>query len=386
MAQQASIRRPRSLIGRLTVAAVALGAVGALAAASPPMPGGSSHRPDHGIRETDLVSDIPGRAQKTDPNLVNPWGLASARTGQVWVSDNGSDKATTYEGARPGKPVSILPLVVSIPEGGAPTGIVRNDTDEFRFSGFGKTGVARFIFAGEDGDLFAWDPDVSRTHAVRVAHENSGSENAVFKGLTLVGSPEKHENRGKEDKPKVLVANFRDARIDVFDTHFNLVPSTGQFEDPAIPSGFAPFDVKVIGSRVFVTYAKQDADKQDDVAGPGNGFIDVFSTEGTLLQHFASRGVLNSPWGLEVAPRGFGKFSGDLLVGNFGDGHINAFDLFTGHLEGVVKDRKGHPIEIPGLWGLLRGTDRSGGRDAVWFAAGINGEANGLLGVLRAEH
>ena len=385
MAQQASVRRPRSLTRRLIVGALALGAIGAQIAASPPEPGWPA-RPDHGFREVDLVSDIPGRADKTDPNLVNPWGLASARTGKVWVSDNGADKATMYEGAQHGKPVRISPRVVSIPEGGAPTGIVRNDTDEFRFSHSRKTGVARFIFAGENGDLFAWNPDVSPTSAVRVAHENSNIENAVFKGLTLVRSAEKHENRGKDEKPKLLVANFRDARIDVFDTNFTLVPSTGQFEDPDIPSGFAPFDVKVFGPRVFVTYAKQDADKEDDVAGPGNGFIDVFSTEGGLLQRFASQRVLNSPWGLEVAPQGFGKFSGDLLVGNFGDGHINAFDLHTGHFEGTLNGQNGDPIEIPGLWGLLRGTNRSGGRDAVWFAAGINDEANGLLGVLRAEH
>jgi uncharacterized protein (TIGR03118 family) len=365
------------------VGALALGAVGALAAVSPPEPGWPSGRPDTGFREVDLVSDIPGRAEKTDPNLVNPWGLASSRTGKVWVADNGADKATMYEGAQRGRPVRISPRVVSIPEGGAPTGIVRNDTDAFRF---GKAGVARFVFAGENGDLFAWDPAVSRTSAVRVAHENSGSENAVFKGLTLVRSPEKHDYRGRGERPRLLVANFRDARIDVFDTNFILVPSTGRFEDPNIPSGFAPFDVKVIGSRVFVTYALQNADKEDDVAGPGNGFIDVFSTEGRLLQRFATQGVLNSPWGLEVAPRGFGKFSGDLLVGNFGDGRINAFDLRTGHFEGTLKDRNGKPIEIPGLWGLLRGTDRSGGRDAVWFAAGINDEANGLLGVLRAQH
>ncbi|WP_127353929.1 TIGR03118 family protein, partial [Actinacidiphila soli] len=366
--------------------ALALGAVGALAAVSPPEPGPPWQRPDTGFREVDLVSDIPGRAEKTDPNLVNPWGLASSPTGRVWVADNGADKATMYAGAQRGRPVRISPLVVSIPEGGAPTGIVRNDTDAFRFSGFERAGVARFVFAGENGDLFAWDPGVSRTSAVRVAHENSGSENAVFKGLTLVSCAEKHDCRGRDQWPRLLVANFRDARIDVFDTNFTLVPSAARFEDPNIPSDFAPFDVKVIGSRVFVTYAKQNADKEDDVAGPGNGFIDVFSTEGRLLQRFATQGVLNSPWGLEVAPRGFGKFSGDLLVGNFGDGHINAFDLRTGHFEGTLKDRKGHPIEIPGLWGLLRGTDRSGGRDAVWFAAGINDEANGLLGVLRAQH
>ncbi|KRV49277.1 hypothetical protein AQ490_03520 [Wenjunlia vitaminophila] len=358
--------------------------MGALAAASPPQAQEPQHHPrHHGFREVDLVSDVAGRAQRTDPNLVNPWGLATARSGELWVSDNGSDKATTYTGGQKGRPVTIGSRVVSFPTGGAPTGVVRNDTDDFEFSGFGRTAPARFLFAGERGDLFAYSPAVSRTNAVRVAHEDSGTETAVFKGLTLVRD---RDDRHGDDEARLLVANFRDARIDVFDEDFNLVPSPGAFQDPNLPAGFAPFDVKEIGSKVFVTYALQDAEKEDDVAGPGNGFVNVFSQEGEFLKRFASRGVLNSPWGLEVAPRKFGRFSGDLLVGNFGDGRINVFDRHTGHFEGTLKDRHGDPITIPGLWGLHRGTEKAGGRDAVWFAAGINDENNGLLGVLRAEH
>ncbi|MFE7329307.1 TIGR03118 family protein [Streptomyces sp. NPDC057565] len=393
MSLHVSACRPRPLRNRLTAAALALGTVAALAAAAPP---GSREWPrgaDHGFRERDLVSDIPGRAEATDENLVNPWGLAAARTGEVWVSDNGADKATTYSGAVRRKPVNILDLVVSIPEGGAPTGVVRNDTDDFRFSGFGRSGVARFLFAGEDGDLFAWNRNVNRTNAVRVAHENSDGENAVFKGLTLIpgkkkdcGAHAQHSKRAhNHGRSRLLVANFRDARIDIFDKDFNLLPPDDRFQDPNIPDGFAPFDVKKIGSRVFVTYAKQDKDKHDDVAGAHNGFIDTFSTEGKLLKRFASRGVLNSPWGLELAPKKFGKFSGDLLVGNFGDGRINVFNPKSGKFKGTLRNRKGDAIEIPGLWGLLRGTDKSGGRDSVWFAAGINDEENGLLGTLRAE-
>ncbi|GAA0677244.1 TIGR03118 family protein [Kitasatospora atroaurantiaca] len=392
MAQQASVRR-RSLTKRLLAAALTLGTVGALSAATPPGLVEPPRKADHGFRETDLVSDLAGRAQKQDPNLVNPWGLAPANTGEVWVSDNGSDKATTYDGAVDGQPVNILPRVVSIPEGGSPTGVVRSDTDDFRFSGFGKSGAARFLFAGENGDLFAWSPDVSPTEAVRVAHEDSDGETAVFKGLALVRAEgekdEKGEERGKDDRcdeSRILVANFRDARIDVFDTSFNLVPpSAGRFQDPELPKGFAPFNVKTIGSKVFVTYALQNDEKKDDVPGAGNGFIDVYSAEGKLVQRFASRGELNSPWGLEVAPKGFGKFSGDLLVGNFGDGHINAYDEKTGRFEGTLKDRNGKPIVIPGLWGLLRGTEKSGGKDSIWFAAGIEEENHGLLGILRAE-
>ncbi|MFD5793759.1 TIGR03118 family protein [Streptomyces diastatochromogenes] len=395
MASQAPARRPRPGLRRLTTVSLALGTLGALVAAAPP--GDVPRGADHGFRERDLVSDIPGRAEKSDPNLVNPWGLASTPAGSIFAADNGSDSATKYSGARDNQPVNILSPVVSIPEGGAPTGVVRNDTDDFRFKDptSGKSGVARFLFAGEDGDLFAFSSNVNPLSAVRVAHENSDGENAVFKGLTIVpgkkehGDDKKHggdcKKGGKCHEPRVLVANFRDAHIDNFDKKFNLLPPDDRFEDPDIESGFAPFDVKLIGNRVFVTYAKQNKDKEDDVPGPGNGFIDVFSTEGKLLKRFASHGPLNSPWGLETAPEKFGKFSGDLLVGNFGDGRINVFDLKTGHFEGTLKDRNGHPIVIPGLWGLQRGTNKSGGRNSVWFAAGINDENNGLLGTLRAE-
>ncbi|MFG2563425.1 TIGR03118 family protein [Streptomyces sp. NPDC048496] len=397
MASQTSARRPRPSLRQLTAVTLALGALGALGAAAPPGAEDAPSKADHGFRQRDLVSDIPGRAETTDPNLVNPWGLARTPAGKIFVSDNGSDKATTYSGAVHNQPVNILPQVVSIPEGGAPTGVVRNDTDAFRFtdSWSGKSGVARFLFAGEDGDVFAFNPNVNPTNAVRVAHEDSDGETAVFKGLTIVPGKKEcgHGKKYGEDckkgdkchKPRLLVANFRDARIDSFDTNFHLLLPDDRFQDPNIESGFAPFDIKLIGDKVFVTYAKQDADKHDDVAGPGNGFIDVFSTEGRLLTRFASHGVLNSPWGLETAPKKFGKFSGDLLVGNFGDGKINAFDLRTGRFEGTLTDRNGNPIVIPGLWGLQRGTDKSGGRDSVWFAAGINGENDGLLGTLRAE-
>ncbi|MGW0878984.1 TIGR03118 family protein [Streptomyces sp. NPDC002671] len=392
MASQATARRPRPGLRRLTAVALALGTVGALAAAAPPVAGHTPRGNDHGFLERDLVSDIPGRAEKTDPNLVNPWGLVPERTGEILVSDNGFDRATAYSGAVRNQPVNITPLLVPFPDGGAPTGVVRNDTDNFQFSLGTRSGPARFLFAGESGTLFAYNPDVS-AGAVQVAFEPSDGTFAVFKGLALVTGKKKGlgcDGKGKAgkkggcDEPRILVANFRDARVDSFDTDFNLLPPDDRFQDPSLPEGFAPFDIKRIDNKIFVTYALQDDEKQDDVAGPGNGFIDVFSTEGKLLRRFASQGVLNSPWGLETAPKGFGKFAGDLLVGNFGDGRINVFDLKTGRFEGTVKDRNGEPIVIPGLWGLQRGTKQSGGKDSVWFAAGIEDEEHGLLGTLRA--
>lgn len=385
MRQKVSGKARRSTTWRALALVVTLGTLGTItASASASATDQLDHHRKNGYRQLDLVSDIPGRASVTDPNLVNPWGL-SIRHNALWVSDNGSDKATTYTNATPGRPVEVLDKVVSIPGAGAPTGNVRNDTGDFRFHGFGRTAAARMIFAGEDGDLFAWSPRVSRTQAVQVAHTETDGVDAVYKGLTLTKPDGMKTERGGHRGPELLVANFRDARIDVFNKDFELEPPRGRFSDPRIPSGFAPFNVKVVGSRVFVTYAKQDADKHDDVPGPGNGFVNVFDRQGRFLERFASRGVLNSPWGMEVAPRNFGKFSGDLLIGNFGDGRINAFDRRTGRFEGTLEDPSGNPISIPGLWGLQRGTDRVGGHAALWFAAGINDEQNGLLGLLRAR-
>ncbi|WP_433451071.1 TIGR03118 family protein [Streptomyces sp. CA-142005] len=387
MASQVSTPRSLPRVRGLAAVALTLGAVGALAAAVPSGAVGASHRADHGFRERDLVSDLAGRAELQDENLVNPWGLVRTPSGAIRVANNGTSTSTVYSGARDGGPVTALTPVIRLPEDADPTGIVRNDTGAFRLSAFGRSGPARYIFAGEGGRLFASSPNVDPTRAVQVAKV----KNAVFKGLTLVDC-QKRDAKGTDcwtrpaRQARLLVANFRAARIDVFDSDFKRVRLTaGAFRDPRLPAGYAPFDVKKIGERVFVTYALQDEDKEDDVPGAGHGFIDVFTPGGRLVERFASRGVLNSPWGLETAPKGFGRFAGDLLVGNFGDGRINAFDLRTGRFEGTLRNRNGEPIEIEGLWGLQQGTDRSGGRDSVWFAAGIEDEVHGLLGTLRAE-
>ncbi|MCC5479952.1 TIGR03118 family protein [Streptomyces barringtoniae] len=381
MASQASTPRPRSRVRQLTAVALTLTTVGALAAAAPTGAAAAPRGADHGFQERDLVSDLAGRAERQDRNLVNPWGLVRTASGAIRVSNNGTNTSTVYSGARDGRPVTFLSPVIHLPDSADPTGIVRNDTRDFRFTASGRSGPARYIFAGENGGLFAFNANVLPTNAVQVAQEDG----AVFKGLTLVNG-ERKATKSDRRRARLLVANFHDARIDVFDAGFKQVKQpAGAFRDRRIPVGFAPFDVKNIGGRIFVTYAKQDADKHDDVAGPGNGFIDVFSTGGRLLQRFARRGVLNSPWGLETAPKGFGKFAGDLLVGNFGDGRINAFDLRTGRFEGTLRCPDGSPVVIEGLWGLQRGTARSGGTDSVWFAAGIEDEQHGLLGTLRPE-
>jgi uncharacterized protein (TIGR03118 family) len=347
-----------------------LGWIGVLAAAALVVGGYASpagaHSHDSRFTQDNLVSDQAGAAAVTDPHLVNAWGMSRSATSPIWVSDNGADVATPYSGAVNGTPVTPVPLVVSIP-GGAPTGQVNNDTTAFVVPG--TTTPAHFIFAGENGDLSAW---ASGTGAVAVGH----TDGAVYKGLALAHSP---------FGPLLLAADFHDNRIDVFDGQFNRLPVDLLFHDPSLPAGFAPFNVTEIGSQVFVTYAKQDAAAHDDVAGPGNGFVDVFTNYGAFVKRLVTRGVLNSPWGLTIAPTNFGAFSGDLLVGNFGDGRIHAFDPNTGHLLGTLLGTNNRPITIDGLWGLIVGDAAAGGPDAVWFSAGPDDEAHGLLGILRAS-
>jgi uncharacterized protein (TIGR03118 family) len=344
--------------GRSATSAVALGRSGS----------GRQHMGANAYAQVNLVSDQPGAARVTDPHLVNAWGLSQGPTTPVWVSDNGTDVTTLYTGGGQGQKPSIVPLVVSIP-GGAPTGQAFNPTTAFVLP---DGSPAAFVFAGEDGNISAWNGQVTPpTSAVHVASVPGG----VFKGLALL--------QRRYGGPELLVADFAHGRIAVFDGLFQPVTlPRWAFTDRRIPRGYAPFNVAVLGSRVVVTYALRNG--RDDVKGPGHGFVDVYSANGRLVERFARRGVLNSPWGLAVAPAHFGAFSGDLLVGNFGDGRIHAFDPWTGRLRGVLRDGHGRPIVIDGLWGLLRGNGTSARRSDVWFSAGPGDEAHGLLGVLRA--
>jgi uncharacterized protein (TIGR03118 family) len=321
--------------------------------------------------ERKLVSDLPGQAEQTDPNLVNPWGIASSPTGPWWIADNHTGASSLYNGS--GLP---LPLVVAIPPPaggtppGAPTGIVFNDTAGFLS---GSNLPAHFIFATEDGTIVGWN---SGTNAV-VKADNSAS-GAVYKGLAL------SQSNGSN---YLYAANFNAGRVDVFNASYNPVTLDGSFADSTIPAGFAPFDIQAVGNQLFVTYAVQDALKHDDVSGPGNGFVNVFDTSGHLLKRFASNGALNSPWGIALAPTGFGGFGGALLVGNFGDGRINAFDPATGQFLGLLQDGAGLPIAIQGLWGLKFGNGGQGGdTQTLYFTAGIAGdgkvEDHGLFGSL----
>jgi uncharacterized protein (TIGR03118 family) len=320
--------------------------------------------------QTNLVSDLPGLAANTDPNLVNPWGIAFGPTSPFWISDNHTGLSTLYTGTG-----AKLGLVVTIPPpGGSPAGTVAAPTGTV-FNGGSSFKGDKFIFATEDGAIAGWQGGTSAALEV----DNSGAS-AVYKGIALG-----HNAAGDF----IYATNFNAGTIDVFDSNYKPASLSGSFTDPNLPAGYAPFNIENINGSLYVTYALQDAAKHDDVAGPGNGFVDVYDTNGVLQGRFASGGALNSPWGMALAPAGFGAFGNDLLIGNFGDGTINAFDPSNGNLIGTLEDGKGNSIVNQGLWGLQFGNN---GPDfdphALYFTAGIPGpdhvEDHGLFGKVDA--
>jgi uncharacterized protein (TIGR03118 family) len=260
-------------------------------------------------------------------------------------------------------------LVVKIPkpdqsDGGTPTGTVFNGGSGFKGD--------RFLFATEDGTIAGWNPAINRTRARIEVDRSAVGLGAVYKGLAI-------GNNGVADH--IYASNFRFGTIEVFDSSYTMVTLSGSFTDPGIPAGFAPFNIQNLGGVLYVTYAMQKPDKHDDQSGPGFGYVDTYDLNGQLLQRVASGGTLNSPWGLAIAPAAFGNFHDNLLVGNFGDGRINAYSLRTGAFRGQLKSETSAPIEIPGLWGLRFGNGGVGASpNTLYFAAGINDEQDGLFG------
>jgi uncharacterized protein (TIGR03118 family) len=309
--------------------------------------------------QTNLTSDIPGMAANLDPDLVNPWGLTASPTSPFWVSDNGTGLSTLYRGSG-----SKVPLVVNIP-GGGPTGIVFN-------SGVasGNFAAAPFLFGTESGTIVSWSGGTSGSIAM------TGAAGSIYKGLGI-----------NDAGTTLYAANFGLGRIDVFDKNFKPTAAPGGFTDPTLPSGYAPFNIQSVGGNLYVTYAKT-AGGTDEVDGPGLGFVSQFSADGVFLRRVASQGALNAPWGLALAPKsGFGSFSGDLLVGNFGDGLINAFDPANGMFAGTLDGPNGDPLTNQGLWGLHFGNGAFGQNlDTLYFTAGIPGggsvEDHGLFGAI----
>jgi uncharacterized protein (TIGR03118 family) len=341
----------------------------------------------HGYMQHNLVSDdntkIPAANQ--DTTLLNPWGVAFFPGGPFWINDNGSGISALYQGdgtgfngADPALPVTIPP-----PAGGtspsAPTGIVANTSFVFNLN---NSMPAAFIFATEDGTISAWNLGDGIPGTAELKADNSakgcsnGATGAVYKGLA-VGT--------NTTEVFVYATNFRCGTVDVFDGTFKSATLSGNFQDSKIPNGFAPFGIANVRGNLVVTYAKQDDAKHDDVAGAGNGFVDIFDTNGNLIQRFASQGKLNSPWGIADAPFNFGRFSKDLLVGNFGDGRINAFVTANGHSRGQLADPSNKAIAIDGLWSLFFGGGVNSDPGTLYFTAGPNKESDGLFGSLTAQ-
>lgn len=334
--------------------------------------------PSQFYSQHNLVSDIPGLADHTDSNLVNAWGLDSGPTSPWWVSDNGSGKTTLYNVSSGAITIFTVPGA-----GGAqgnPTGLVFNGGTGFVVNnGVGAPSAARFIFSSEDGTISAFKGSPIVTV---VPNANAPAHGAIYKGLAI---------DSRTAGQFLYATDFHNNKVDVFDSSFHLVTLAGSFTDPNLPAGFAPFGIQNIGGTLYVTYALQDDDKEDDVAGPGNGFVDAFDTAGNLIQRVATMGELNSPWGLAQAPADFGRFSGDLLVGNFGDGRIHAFDPSSltedGEFEavGLMHSDAGRPIQIDGLWALQFGhgtvaSSANGLTTTLFFTAGPSGEDHGLFG------
>jgi uncharacterized protein (TIGR03118 family) len=319
------------------------------------------------VTQTNLVADQQGtNARNVDPNLVNAWGVAFNPVGPIWVANNETGTSTLYDGN--GTPQS---LVVGIPAPGAPgtsggrgrgspTGLVFNTSMSFMGD--------RFIFATEQGALTGWQADPTA-----LLRADRSSANAIYKGLAI----------GSTMGDRLFATNFHGGTVDVFDGSYKLMSLPGGFTDPGMAPGYGPFNVAIIDDLVYVSYAQQDSDKEDDVKGPGLGFIDVFDQNGAFQHRLISNGALNAPWAMLKAPDDYGEFAGMLLVGNFGDGLINIYDRNNGTFMGVLADGQNNPIKIEGLWGMAFGNDSpTAPHDALFFAAGPGDEAHGLFGRL----
>jgi len=331
--------------------------------------------PGNAYLQHNLVADQPGIADYTDPNMVNPWGLYTTATSPFWVNDAGTGLATVYTSV--GVPnATTKPAIATSAKGATPapvTGGVANATGGFMIQGK----VPNFIFATTQGTISGYVSSIS-TAISQLAADNS-SKGAVYYGLAISATT-------TSATPMLYAANFFSGGVDVFDTNYNPVTLPGTpFVDPAVPAGYAPFNIWNLGGQLYVTWAKQSPAKTSWVSGAGLGAVSIFNLNGGLVTHIATGGPLNAPWGVALAPASFGAFANDLLVGNFGDGTINAFNPTTGAALGALTDENGNTISISGLWALLLGNGGNGGDpNAIYFTAGTDGQLHGLLGSLQA--
>jgi uncharacterized protein (TIGR03118 family) len=317
---------------------------------------------------TPLVSDGAVSAHFNDPNLKNPWGIAFNPNGFVWVANNHTGTSTLYDGN--GMPQTLVVAVPGAEPGpGKPIGIVFSSGSGFVVTKNGLSGAARFIFASEDGTIAGWAPNVDQTNAIIAAPAAGG---ASYKGLALAANGQGNF---------LYATDFHNAKIDVFDSTYQHVSWPGAFTDPNLPAGYSPFGIQNLQGNLYVTYAKQDAAGEDEVTGRGLGLVNVYDASGKFIRRAATGGRLNAPWGVAMAPADFGKFSNALLVGNFGDGRITAYDPRSGMMLGQLRGADGRRLALSGLWGMAFGNGLSAQpTGTLFFAAGTNDEANGLYG------
>lgn len=326
-----------------------------------------------GFQQTNLVSDVAGNAAHTDPSLINPWGIAFMPGQSFFIADNKSGAARVYDATGTGQSPSgfVIPPPTRGTVPSAPTGVVFNPIAEDFVV---RDSPAQFVFATEDGTISTWSTiNGSFPTSASLAVDESAS-GAVYKGLAILTPDCCREF--------LALTDFHDGLVATFGVAFERIATLGTFTDPDLPRGYAPFNIQQIGTEVFVTYAVQDDAKHDPVVGPGNGIVDVFDQEGVFLRRFASNGPLNAPWGVVQASSSFGPFSNDILIGNFGDGTINAFDPATGNFLGQLTDGSGKVIVNPGVWALVFRNDGGGDRNTLYFSAGASNEKHGLFSAI----
>jgi uncharacterized protein (TIGR03118 family) len=320
--------------------------------------------------QTNLVSDTAGMAKVTDPNLVNPWGVAFVPGNVFWIADNNSGLSTLYD--RNGN-IQSAPFTIPPPKGSSnpatPTGIVANTEGGFNVNGQSSV----FIFDTEDGTISGWNT----VGAAAILAVDNSATGAVYKGLALITNG---------SGTFLLATNFNSGAVEVYDTNFHLATLTGTFTDPTIPAGFAPFGIHIVNSQVIVTYAQQDQAKHDPVHAAAAGYVSLFALDGTFVRRIVSQGNLNAPWGVTMAPAGFGSLAGDLVVGNFGDGVINAYDFNSGNFIDQMKDVNGAVISNASLWELLfDASGQTADPNTMYLTAGLANEQHGLFAAITAN-
>ena len=337
--------------------------------------GGTLHTTSsvRGFQQVNLVSDVAGTAQHTDPGLLNPWGAAFVPGQPFFIAENARGKAGVFDPTG----TASLPIAVAIPTStfGAPpskpSGVVFNPiSQDFLVRGT----PPQFLFTAEDGTVSTWASINGNNPTAAILALDDSANGAVYKGLDIVNPACCREY--------LALADFGRGFINTYDVSFVPLDTPGSFKDSNLPAGYAPFNIRQIGTQVFVTYALQDTSGRNPLTGPGNGIVDVFDQEGNFIRRFASNGPLNAPWGIALASANFGRFSNDILIGNFGDGTINAFDPNTGNFLGQLTDQSGKAIVNPGLWALVFRNDGLGSPDTLYFTAGSSREDHGLFGAI----